>query len=98
MSLPKCVETIDRLPHVGKEIVHPLEKSGTRVHHWDRYRLGHTSESAPGDRRCLNPDWGCDEHRQEVAVNRAPAVRKGTHGDKQFSVSPSLFCLVWRLA
>ena len=48
--LPKCVETIDRLPHEGKDIVRSSGKLETRVHHRNGYRLGNPPEPAPGHR------------------------------------------------
>ncbi len=61
--LPKRVETIDRLPHEGKDIVHSSRKLETRVHHWNRHRLGNNPEPSPG-------------HRGRLDHNRCSHVRR----------------------
>ena len=63
----KCVETIYRLPQVGKEIVHPVGKPSDKVHHQHHHRNGHRlgnpSEPAPSNRgrsdhnRCSHVRW-----------------------------------------
>ena len=61
--LPKCVETIDRLPHEGKDIVRSSGKLETRVHHRNGYRLGYTAKFAASNRgsghhnRCSHVRW-----------------------------------------
>ena len=61
--LPKCVETIDRLPHEGKDIVRSSGKLETRVHHRYGYRLGYPPEPASSNR--------CSRHH-----NRCGHVRR----------------------
>ena len=61
--LPKCVETIDRLPHEGKDIVRSSRKLETRVHHWHGYRFCNHPESSARDR-------GCSHHNRRSHVRR----------------------------
>jgi len=72
--LPKCVETIDRLPHEGKDIVRSSGKLETRVHHRDRHRLSNFAESAASDR------GRCDNYRSRD-VRRAQGLTPGIARD-----------------
>ena len=74
MSLPKCVETIYRLPHAGKEIVHPLEKSGIGVHHRYGHGVRNSAEPAPSNRGSCHPHRCGHVHRawRQVAVRPGP--------------------------
>ena len=58
---PKCVETIYRLPQVGKDIVQTsgklLDIKHHQHHHRDRHRLSNPAKFAEGDSR------SCDHNR-----------------------------------
>jgi len=56
MQPRKCVETIYRLPHWGKEIVHPSGKLGDMVHHRHRHGFQNFAESSAGDCGGCYPD------------------------------------------
>jgi len=71
--LPKCVETIDRLPHEGKDIVRSSGKLEKRVHHRNGYRLGNPSESSARDR-------GRSHHNRCSHVRRAQGLTPVTSG------------------
>ena len=72
----KCVETIDRLPHEGKDIVRSSGKPGIRVHHRDRHGFGHHSEPSPRNRRGRNYHRCGHVRRAEELI--PPAGTRGT--------------------
>jgi hypothetical protein len=72
--LPKCVETIDRLPHEGKDIVRSSGKLETRVHHRHGYRLGNPPEPAEGHR-------GRSHHNRCGHVRRSQELTPVTPGE-----------------
>jgi len=48
---PKCVETIDHLPHAGKEIVRPFGKPEDKVHNRNRYGFCSPADATQGSSR-----------------------------------------------
>ncbi len=64
----KRVETIDRLPHEGKDIVHSSRKLETRVHHRNGYWLGNPAKSPESHRGCGNHNLRGHVRRSEELV------------------------------
>ena len=88
----KCVETIDRLPHEGKDIVRSSGKPETRVHNRDRHGFGHPSEPAASDRRSRDYNRGCDVSRAEGLdpAQSGMASKSGGSGGNIFGASFSI--------
>ena len=91
----KCVETIDRLPHEGKDIVRSSRKLETRVHHRDGYRLGNPPEPAPGHRGRSHHNWCSHVRRPEELTPAPPGEATRTPGRGSGNNSPGASFPIW---
>ena len=89
----KCVETIDRLPYEGKDIVRSSGKPETRVHHRDRHWLGNPPEPAPGHRGRSHHNRCGHVRRSEGLTAAQPGIAsRGTEAPGTIILEPlSLF-------
>jgi len=85
--LPKCVETIDRLPHEGKDIVRSSGKPEKRVHHWDRHGFGHTPEPATSNRGSRNHNRSGNVRRTEELTPVVTGLIERGSGENIFGAS-----------